>query len=134
MALQSFYKEVMELNGIQDMTQREIQAQAFFKNLNSAELPQTFNWAQEIFEDLHVKERGDQLALIWADLHTDEHEEYTYTQLAENGNKMLNYLRKNGAEKGDNLYMLTPHCSPDLVCLLCRHQGRTCGGFPQPPP
>ncbi|NDY74598.1 acetyl-CoA synthetase [Desulfobacter hydrogenophilus] len=108
MTLKSFYKEVMALNGIQDMGQREVQAKTFFEKLNSAELPKTFNWAQEIFEDIHVKERPDQPALIWADLHTDEQEQYTYTQLAENGNKMLNYLRKKGVEKGDNLYMLTP--------------------------
>ena len=108
MTLQSFYKEVMALNEIQDMAQREIEAQTFFKKLNSAELPKTFNWAQEIFEDIHVKERGDQLALIWADLHTDEEAQYTYRQMAENGNRMLNFLRSKGVEKGDNLYMLTP--------------------------
>ena len=41
MALESFYKGVMALNGIQDMAQREIQAKTFFKELNSAELPRT---------------------------------------------------------------------------------------------
>ena len=108
MTLQSFYKEVMALNEIQDMPQREIQAKTFFEKLNSTEMPQTFNWAQEVFEDIHVKERPDQLALIWADLHTDEEQQYTYTQLAENGNRVLNFLRKKNVEKGDNLYMLTP--------------------------
>ncbi len=30
MTLKSYYKEVMELNGIQDMAEREIQAKTFF--------------------------------------------------------------------------------------------------------
>ncbi|PIE63335.1 MAG: acetyl-CoA synthetase [Desulfobacter postgatei] len=123
MTLKNFYKEVMELNGIQDMAQREIQAKTFFEKLNSTELPQTFNWAQEIFEDIHVKERPDQLALIWADLHTDEEEQYTYSQLAENGNKILNYLRKKGVEKGDNLYMLTSLVPPTWFASFAAIKG-----------
>ena len=108
MSLESFYREVMALNQIQDMDQREIEAQAFFKKLNAAELPEKFNWASEIFEGIHVKERGDQPALLWTDLDTDAEQEYTYKELAANGNKLLNFLRKKGVEKGNNFYMLTP--------------------------
>ncbi|WP_419662010.1 AcsA3: acetyl-coenzyme A synthetase (acetate--CoA ligase) [Desulfosarcina variabilis str. Montpellier] len=108
MSLESFYREAMELNTIRDMGQRESAANAFFEKLNQATLPDTFNWAAEIFEGLHVKDRGDQLALIWTDLDTDAERMFTYRELAANGNKCLNYLRKNGVEKGDNLYMLTP--------------------------
>ena len=57
---------------------------------------------------MHVKERGDQLALIWTDLDTDAKRQFTYRELAANGNKFLNFLRKKRVEKGDNLYMLTP--------------------------
>ena len=108
MSLESFYREAMELNTSRDMGQRESAANAFFEKLNQATLPDTFNWAAEIFEGLHVKDRGDQLALIWTDLDTDAERMFTYRELAANGNKCLNYLRKNGVEKGDNLYMLTP--------------------------
>jgi 4-hydroxybutyrate---CoA ligase (AMP-forming) len=108
MSLDSFYREAMELNTIKDMGRRESAAKAFFQKLNQATLPETFNWAAEIFEGMHVKERGDQLALIWTDLDTDAERRFTYRELAANGNKCLNYLRKKGVAKGDNLYMLTP--------------------------
>ena len=108
MSLETTYREAMALNEIQDMAQRETQAQGFFERLNKSELPEKFNWVTEIFEGIHVKERGDQTALIWTDLDTDEEADFTYKELAVNGNKLLNYLRKNGVEKGNNLYMLTP--------------------------
>ena len=108
MSLESIYREAMALNEIQDMSKREIEAQAFFEKLNTSELPANFNWAEEIFEGIHVKERGDQLALIWTDLDTDAEAQFTYKELAANGNKLLNYLRKKGVDQGNNLYMLTP--------------------------
>ncbi len=108
MSLESTYREAMALNEIQDMAEREIKAKAFFEKLNKSELPEKFNWAAEIFEGIHVKERGDQLALIWTDMDTDAEAQYTYKELAANGNRFLNFLRKNGVEQGNNLYMLTP--------------------------
>ena len=108
MSLEKIYREAMAINEIQDMAAREIEAQQFFNRLNKSALPDTFNWAAEVFEDIQVKERGDQPALIWTDLETDAEQQYTYKELAANGNKLLNYLRKQGVEKGNNLYMLTP--------------------------
>lgn len=108
MSLESIYREAMDLNSIKDMGKREEAAKVFFEKLNKTELPEKFNWAAEIFEGMHVKERGDQPALIWTDLDTDAESKYTYKELAANGNKFLNYIRKNGVEKGNNLYMLTP--------------------------
>ncbi|GBC59214.1 acetyl-CoA synthetase [Desulfonema ishimotonii] len=108
MSLESVYREAMALNTIRDMEKREAGTKAFFEKLNQTTLPDKFNWAAEIFEGMHVKERGDQLALIWTDLDTDAESQYTYKELAANGNKFLNFIRKNGAEKGNNLYMLTP--------------------------
>ncbi|MCP4722161.1 MAG: acyl-CoA synthetase, partial [Desulfobacteraceae bacterium] len=108
MSLENTYREAMALNEIQNMAEREIKAQSFFKKLNKSELPEKFNWASEVFEGIHVKERGDQPALIWTDMDTDAEEQFTYKELAANGNKFLNFIRKNGVEKGNNLYMLTP--------------------------
>ncbi len=108
MSLENTYREAMALNQIQDMAEREIQAQAFFKKLNETKLPEQFNWAVEVFEEIHVKERGDQTALIYTDMDTDEEQQFTYKELSTNGNKLLNFLHKNGVEKGNNLYMLTP--------------------------
>ncbi|MEZ4524881.1 MAG: AMP-binding protein [Desulfobacterales bacterium] len=108
MSLESFYKEAMALNTMKDMEQRKNAAKAFFEKLNKTPMPENFNWAAEIFEGLHVKERGDQKALIWTDLDTDAERQFTYKELAANGNKFLNFIRKKGVEKGCNLYMLSP--------------------------
>ena len=108
MSLESVYREAMAVNTITDMGKREAAAKAFFEKLNKMELPAKFNWAAEIFEGLHVKERGDQLALIWTDLDTDAERQFTYKELAVNGNKFLNFIRKKGVAQGNNLYMLSP--------------------------
>ena len=96
MSLESIYRDAMELNAIKDMGKREETAKAFFEKLNKTELPAKFNWAAEIFEGMHVKERGDQPALIWTDLDTDAESQFTYKEMAANGNKFLNFVRKNG--------------------------------------
>ena len=108
MSLVSFYREAMSLNTLKDMRERESAAKGFFEKLNQTTLPEKFNWAAEIFEGVHVQERGDQLALIWTDLDTDAERQFTYKELAANGNKFLNFIRKKGVAKGNNLYMLTP--------------------------
>ena len=108
MGLESVYREAMTLNTITDMAQREAAAKTFFEKLNRTELPAQFNWASEIFEALHVRERGNQCALIWTDLATDAQRRYTYGELAANGNRFLNFVRHHGVAAGDNLYMLTP--------------------------
>jgi len=108
MSLESIYRDAMALNIVVDMDKRKTAAKAFFEKLNQTVLPAKFNWAAEIFEGVHVKERGDQLALIWTDLNTDAERKFTYKEVAANGNKFLNFIRKKGVVKGNNLYMLTP--------------------------
>ena len=89
------------------MRPKEAVAKTFFDKLNAMELPEYFNWAEEIFDGLHVKERGDKIALIWADL-TGKTETFTYKEFAANGNHCLNKLRGAGVDKGDNMYMMVP--------------------------
>ena len=108
MGMDSLYKEVMDLNMMDDDDRKEAAAKAFFDKLNALELPPTFNWAEEIFEGLHVKERPDHTALIWADIHTQENKSFSYKQFAELGNQCLNRLNKAGVAMGDNMYMMTP--------------------------
>ena len=108
MGIAAMYKEVMDLNQMADNSDKEAAAKAFFEKLNAMELPEYFNWAEEIFEGFHVKERGDKTALIWADIATQEKKSYTYKEFAAKGNQCLNSLREAGVEKGDNMYMLVP--------------------------
>lgn len=106
--MKTLYREVMELNMMQDSELKEAAAKAFFNKLNKMALPEHFNWAQEIFEELHVKERGDKRALIWADIHSKAVREFSYLEFAANGNRCLNRLRSAGVRKGDNLCMMLP--------------------------
>ena len=108
MGMENLYKEVMDLNMMDDNGEKEAVAKAFFEKLNSMELPEYFNWAEEIFDGVHVKERGDKTALIWADLAGEDKKSYTYKEFAANGNRCLNKLRSAGADKGDNMYMMVP--------------------------
>lgn len=108
MGMEDVYKEVMQINTTKDMDKRKEAAKSFFEGLNFMDKPEYFNWASEIFEGLHVKEQGDKLALIWADLESDKERKFTFKEFAENGNKVLNYLHKNGVEQGHNIYMMIP--------------------------
>ncbi|HDM75599.1 MAG TPA: acetyl-CoA synthetase [Deltaproteobacteria bacterium] len=108
MEMKEYYEKVMEINQMEDLESRDKAAKEFFEKLNKAELAEYFNWAEEIFEGLHVKQRGDQLGLIWVDLETGSDKKFTYTQMADNGNKMVNFLRRQGIEQGNNMYMMIP--------------------------
>ncbi|MDZ7762261.1 MAG: hypothetical protein U5L00_18670 [Desulfovermiculus sp.] len=108
MGMEQVYRDVMQINTTDDMEGRRQAAKSFFERLNSMDKPEYFNWASEIFEGLHVKERGAKTALIWADMDSDRERKFSYKEFAANGNKLLNFLRKNGVDKGHNLYMMIP--------------------------
>ncbi len=106
--MKNLYREVMDINMMDDDDRKKDVAKAFFDKLNFMELPEYFNWASEIFDGMHVKERGDKKALIWADIATKENLSFTYSEFAGHGNQCLNSLRKAGVEKGNNMYMMVP--------------------------
>lgn len=108
MGMENLYREVMNLNMMDDNDSKRDAARAFFEKLNFMKLPEYFNWASEIFEGLHVKERGGKNALIWSDIATGESKTFTYQEFAFRGNQCLNKLRKAGVNKGDNMYMMVP--------------------------
>jgi len=108
MGIETLYKEVMDLNMMADNDEKKDAAKAFFEKLNAMELPEYFNWADEIFEGLHVKDRGDNTALIWADIATEEKKSFTFKEFAAKSNQCLNALRNAGVQKGDNMYMMVP--------------------------
>jgi 4-hydroxybutyrate---CoA ligase (AMP-forming) len=106
--MENLYREVMDINMMEDNEEKGAVAKAFFDKLNHMEMPEYFNWAGEIFDGLHVKERGDKNALVWVDIHTKENRNFTYKEFAAQGNRCLNKLRQAGVGKGDNLYMMVP--------------------------
>lgn len=108
MSLVEMYKEFIELTKLPDDERKEKAMKDFFDRLNTMQLPEYFNWAEEVFEGLHVKERGDQKALIWSNIETGEKKEFTYAEFAAEGNKVVNFLREHGVENGDSFYMMIP--------------------------
>lgn len=106
--MENLYRDAIRINMMADDAHKESAARTFFDKLNAMTLPEYFNWAAEVFEGLHVRERGDHRALIWTDIADREVKTYTYRELAVQGNKCLNALRRAGIEKGDNMVMMVP--------------------------
>lgn len=106
--MKELYREVIQINQMDDDSNKEERATLFFRKLNAMTLPLQFNWAKEIFEDLHVKETPDKTALIWNDIHTLETRTYSYGQVLERANKLINFLAGKGIGHTNNMYMMTP--------------------------
>ncbi|MEM3832511.1 MAG: AMP-binding protein [Thermoprotei archaeon] len=102
------YKEFIDLIKIPNNQEKEAKMRAFFTKLNDMKLPDYFNWEWEIFEGIHVREYGQRVGLHWVNLDTQEERKYSYSDLSNETNKLINYLRGNGLSKGDSLYMMMP--------------------------
>ena len=119
--MKELFKEVVRINMMDDTREKEDRVKQLFAKISSMELPPYFNWAKEIFEDLHVKQTPDKKALIWTDIDAQETIAYSYKDLSEKANQLINFLAKAGVEKGDNLYMMSPvlpeNWSTGLACI-----------------
>ncbi|MEM3204356.1 MAG: AMP-binding protein, partial [Saccharolobus sp.] len=91
--------------------------------LNNTKLPQYFNWVNDVYEEIHVKQQPSKTALIWHDLDTKEEEKYTYTQLIEKANQLLNFLRSRGLDKGSVVYLMTPIIPEQWISFLALLKG-----------
>jgi 4-hydroxybutyrate---CoA ligase (AMP-forming) len=106
--MKELYQEVIRINQMADNAGKEDKARAFFNNLNQMTLPAEFNWADRIFEGLHVKQTPDKHALIWHDIHTGETRKYTYQAVMHKANQLVNFLAHNGVGHKQNMYMMAP--------------------------
>ncbi|WP_299977701.1 acyl-CoA synthetase [Desulfobacula sp.] len=106
--MKEFFKEVIRINMMEETLDKEDCARKLFARLNAMEPPEYFNWAADIFEDLHVKGNPEKKALIWTDIDTLETKTYSYRTLSQKANQLINFFLKSGVEKGDNLYMMSP--------------------------
>ena len=122
--MKAFFKEVIRINMIKDALDKEASAKELFTRLNSMEVPEYFNWVGEIFEDLHVGMNPDKKALIWTDLDTLEIKTFTYKEVLQKANQLINFLSASGVKKGDNLYMMSPVMPENwFACLACIKAG-----------
>ncbi len=106
--MKALFKEVIRINSMDNALDAQRSAEQFFARLNHMDIPEYFNWAKEIFEDLHVKDHPDKAALIWTDMETSETRTYSYKELKEKADQLINYLSASGVEKADAFYTMTP--------------------------
>ncbi|MDD9303593.1 MAG: AMP-binding protein [Desulfobacter sp.] len=122
--MKALFKEVIRINQMPDNGEKQVKAESFFENLNAMTLPAHFNWAQEVFEDIHVAQNPDKLALIYHNIHTLETSSFSYQALCQKSNQLINFLRAKGVAQKSNMYMMTPLC-PEIwfASLACIKAG-----------
>ena len=73
----------------------------------SASVPEFFNWAADVFEPRYVRRRGTQTALLYVD-DAGRAMRFSFEELAERGNQLLNLLRERGVRRGDTVFVMVP--------------------------
>ncbi len=116
--MKELFKEVVQINLMENTLEKENCAKRLLSKLNSMKMPEYFNWAHEIFETLHVHENPDKKALIWTDIATLETRTYTFKELSDKANQLINLFKKAGIQKGNNLYMMSPVLPENWVAGL----------------
>ncbi|MEO1451536.1 MAG: AMP-binding protein, partial [Bacteroidota bacterium] len=102
---------------------REDLTHSRFDSLLSYELkkPEFFNWVEEIFYELNVKPYPDDHALIWC--YKDQEIFYSFKDIYQKANQLLNFLRKHGAKPGDRIYSLLPLVPANWISFLATIKG-----------
>ncbi|WP_282629493.1 AMP-binding protein [Empedobacter sedimenti] len=79
-----------------------------YAKLNEVKIfkPEKFNWVRDIFEPHNVAKFGNQKGLIWK--YNEQREDYTFQDLSDKYNQFLNFLRKNGVDRGDKMFSQVP--------------------------
>ena len=91
--MKELFKEVIQLNMMEETLEKEGCAKKIFARLNATDMPEYFNWTSEIFEDLHASQNPDKKALIWTDIDTLETKTYSYGTLLKKANQLINFYR-----------------------------------------
>lgn len=110
-------------------------AKAFFKQIRSDiengqfdnlatysfDKPVHFNWVEDIFYPLNVAENPNGNALIWR--HNEQEKHYTFEGIYQQTNQFLNFLSKQGIEKGDRIYTQLPLVPANWIATLAAIKG-----------
>ena len=73
-------------------------------------MPDSFNWASQVFEDLHVTRTPEKTALVYEDLTTLESTRVSYFDLSCRANRLINFLADRDVGMKNNMYMMVPLC------------------------
>jgi len=102
---------------------RELIAAKEFEALRKLEIekPQQFNWVEEVFENIHVKEAPDAQALIWTD--SAQTKIFSYRELSVYCNRYLNFLRSYGLQEQDVIFSQMPLLPENWLTVLVSIKG-----------
>ncbi|WDP89838.1 MAG: AMP-binding protein [Desulfobacter sp.] len=122
--MRELYKEVIQINQMPDNAEKEARAKSFFESLNAMTLPPKFNWVKEVFEGIHVARTPDKPALVFNNIHTLESQSFSYLELSQKANQLINLLADKGIGQKANMYMMSPIC-PEIwfASLACIKAG-----------
>lgn len=121
--MKRLFEEFIEISKLSD-SEKEYRLKQFFEKINSIEIDE-FNWADEVFEGIHVKNNGEKTALHWVDLESGEERKYSYKGFAKISNGIVKFLRENGIEKGEFFHFMLPLIPEVWFC----HYVAVKGGF-----
>ncbi len=112
MEIQEYYREARHL----------LEGQAYDK-LRELELqkPEYFNWVEQVFYELNVSSFGDDTALIWT--YREEEKKFSFREMYESSNQLLNLLRQHSADQGDHIYSLLPLVPANWISFLSTIKG-----------
>jgi Acyl-coenzyme A synthetases/AMP-(fatty) acid ligases len=117
----SIVRKFLELNSSPQEVKRE-KIPRLLTQLNQVN-QEKFNWVEEVFEGIHVKEHGGDVALNWTNMDTGEEGKLTYAQLSKEADRVLSHLRKEGVREGDPVYLATPLIPEQWSSLLAIVKG-----------
>ncbi|PHN05901.1 AMP-binding protein [Flavilitoribacter nigricans] len=83
--------------------------------------PAAFNWVEDIFYPLNVRENGDGQALIWT--YQDRERIFSFRDMYVLSNQLINFLRKHGCDRGDRIYTVLPLIPENWISFLATIKG-----------
>ena len=75
-------------------------------NASSIEVPEKFNWIRDVFEPIIVQAHADRNMIELVADNKSEATKITYKQGSEKCNQVLNFLRKQNVQQGDDIFIM----------------------------
>ena len=75
-------------------------------NASSIEVPEKFNWIRDVFEPIIVQAHADRNMIELVADNKSEATKITYKQGSEKCNQLLNFLRKQNVQQGDDIFIM----------------------------
>lgn len=94
-----------------------------YDDLNQLKLdkPEMFNWVEEVFYGLNVRNFPDDRSLIWH--YNGQERIFSFLEMYEAANQLLNLMQKHGGKQGDHIYTLLPLVPANWISQLSTIKG-----------